>query len=206
MELLKDLELIEVIYDDDSKAKLTFFDETNMNVREITLNKRSYNAETSKFEADDEKAKKVEEICQTELGTSFDGLDDVIGLKHDVYNYDRFCSLYEVDMVEKFKLDDKGVIFETKIQEITDDGVAIKIRYQYDGKLYESKMTYAKYLEDKGQWLPDLNKKQKQLNKFETHYGVPFADAEKLIDQKIMVEVKVAFKKFAYGEIKKVAK
>ena len=45
-------------------------------------------------------------------------------------------------------------------------------------------------------------KKEKELAKFEEKFGVPIDEKDSLIGQKLIVEVKSAFGKFFYGDIK----
>lgn len=71
------------------------------------------------------------------------------------------------------------------------------------GETYESKMTYAKYYEATKEWFVDPQKKDAQFNKFKDKFGVSVEKADRIVGKDIMCEVKVAFKKFAYAEIKK---
>lgn len=202
MDLRKDLELIEVNYSDDKeKVTFTFLDIENGQVLEVNFNKQVW--QDGEYVPNEEKAAQVEEWCQEYFGTSFNDLTSVLGAKKDIYVYEKFNSLWETTYTEKFKLEDKGRIFESTIDEIEDDGVAIRIRYQKEGSTYESKMTYAKYIEHLKQWMIDPQRKEKQHQKFKEKYGVTVEESEKIIGKKIMVEVKVAFSKFAYGDIKK---
>lgn len=200
--VLEQLELVDVVVND-GKAVLTFLDEEAGEIREVSFNKKSYDKDKGEFVPDDDKAEQVEEWSQTYFGTTFDKLGTAIGQKHDVYAYDKFNSLWEVEITNKFDKDtDEGIIFETEIESIEDDGKAVHIYFQYEGKRYESKMGYADYLEAKKEWFTNPQKKNKQYKKFEEKYGVPVEDADKIVGNKIMCEVKVAFKKHAYVEIK----
>lgn len=64
-------------------------------------------------------------------------------------------------------------------------------------------MTYADYMEDLKQWFTNPQKKVKQFKKFENKFGVSVENSDEIIGKEIMVEVKVAFGKFPYGDIKK---
>lgn len=204
MDLRKDVELIEVAYEDDGqKVVLTHLDVENGEVLEVNFNKKSWNGE--KFVDDPEKAAKVDEWCKEYFDLPFDKLTKAIGRKMDVYVYDKFNSYWESQVISKFEVSDLGKIIQTKISEIVDDGIAIKIRFETDGKTYESRMNYSKYVENLKKWFTDPQKKEIQYQKFEEKFGVPVSDAAKIIGKDIMVEVKVAFKKFAYAEIKKPA-
>lgn len=201
MELLKDLELVDVVYED-KKATLIFLDEERGEIREVTWNKQVYDQETSKFVDDAEKAEKVEQWAEEFFGLTFDTLAQAIGERKDVYAYDRFNSLYEVKMVAKFEKDMVGQIFETDVTNVNDDGKAIRIEFEYDGETYENKMTYAEYLEAKKQWFVNPVKQKKQYEKFEEKFGIPVENKAALIGQSVMVEVKLAFGKFVYADIK----
>lgn len=205
MELLKDLELVEVAVED-GKAELTFLDEENMEIRKVNINKKKYDRDKNKWFEDSEQAEKAEKIAEDEFGKSFDDLEDAVGQHKDIYAYDKFNSLFEVQMIEKFDKDQEGLIFQTTISEITEDNVGIHIRFEYEGNKYESKMTYSDYLEAKKQFIVDPIKKQKQYEKFETKFKLPISEKEQLIGEQITVEVKVAFGKFSYAEIKPIPK
>lgn len=202
MDLRKDVELIEVAYEDDGqKVVLTHLDVENGEVLEVNFNRRSW--DDGKFVDDPEKAALVDQWCKEYFDLPFDKLTKAIGRKMDVYVYDKFNSYWESQVISKFEVSDLGKIIQTKISEIIDDGIAIKIRFENDGKTYESRMNYSKYVENLKKWFTDPQKKEVQYQKFEEKFGVPVADATKIIGKDIMVEVKVAFKKFAYAEIKK---
>ena len=76
------------------------------------------------------------------------------------------------------------------------------MKYSYEGKTYESKFQYAKYVETLKKWLTDPNAKDKAFEKFEKKFNVPFSQKDELIGVSIMVEVKKAGGKWLYGEIK----
>lgn len=204
MEILKDLELVAVDYENNStKAVLTFLDVNRSEVRRVNFNLQTYDNATSRYIDDPEKEKKVGEWCQTYFGCSFYDLGSRIGVKKDVYAYDNFNSLWECSVIEKFTEEDVGEFFSTTISEIEDDGNAIRIRFPYGDKTYESKMTYATYIEAMKQWFVDPIKKQEVYKKFQTKFQCPIENKDKLIGHQINVEVKKAFNKFAYADIKK---
>ena len=201
MELKKDLELVEVVYENDNKkATLTFLDTEAGEIREVNFNKQIY--KDGKYVDSDEKAAKVDEWCKEYFGCKFKGLGKCIGVKKDIYCYPTFSSLFEVDLVEKFTEGMKGKMYQTQVKEVLADDLFIKVRYEIEGKLYESKQSMCKYVEKMGQYYPDPVKKEKELKKFEEKFGVPIEDKEKLKGQKLIVEVKSAFGKFFYGDIK----
>lgn len=202
--ILKDLELVEVEYNDSKmKATLSFVDRENGELREVNFNKQVFDGDKKKWKDDSEKAEKVENWSKEYFDTTFDTLDSAIGTKHDVYAYDKFCSMFHVDQVEKFTDEQVGTMLSSQITDIFDDGIALKIRYDIDGAVHETKYTYAKFLEQTKEWLPNPITKTKKLEKFEGIFHVPFEKAESLIGTDIMIEVKSAFGKFPYGEIKK---
>lgn len=207
MELKKDLELVMVDYDENGKkVTLNFLDAENEEIRDVSFNKQSYNQEKQKFEDDPEKEEKVVNKINELFGCGFDDLEAKIGVTKDVYCYEKFNSLYEVDMVDKFPMEMKGDIINTEIKEIIVDNIGIRIRYDWDGKTYESKMMYADYIESMKKFLTNPNKKKKQIAKFKEKFGVDVEDKDQLIGHHIMVEVKVAGGKFPYGDIKKLPK
>ncbi|MBS4750990.1 hypothetical protein KG091_07850 [Carnobacteriaceae bacterium zg-ZUI78] len=199
--IAKELELVEVSYEG-QKAVLTFLDREEGLIRKINFNKQSYDEKNKKFIDDVEKAEKVEAWCQEYFGTTFDTLTDAMGQNKDVYVYDGFNSLFEVAQIDKFSSEMEGDIFNTEIDSIEDTGTKISVQYYYEGKLYESKFQYAKYVETLKEWFTDPNDKKKAFEKFEKKFGVSFDEKESLIGKTIMVEVKKAGGKWLYGEIK----
>jgi len=201
MELLEQLELVEVIFED-KKAVMTFLDEGRGQVREVNFNKQVYDNDNNKFVDNKEKAEKVEDWCSEYFGLMFEKLPEAIGEKRDIYAYDRFNSLFEVKMVSKFDKDYVGQIMEIEITNVEDDNIAIHIEFEFEGDTYENKMTYADYLETKKQWFVNPQKQKKQFAKFEDKFGIPVEEKEKLIGQKAMIEIKLAFGKFVYVDVK----
>ena len=205
MEIRKDLILVSVEYENnDNKAVMTFLDKERKQVRVVNFNKQSYS--NGKFVDDPEKAEKVEEWCQEYFGVDFTGLKDCVGVAKDVYCYDTFNSLWESQTISKFTADMNKQIYQTEISEITVDDYAIRIRYPIDGKLYESKMSYSIYLEDTKEWFQDPIKKEKKYADFEEKFHVPVERANDLVGTHIIIEVKAAFGKFYYGDIKALPK
>ena len=201
MELRKQLELVDVEYDG-KKAVMTFLDKERSEVRIVNFNKQIYDDKTSKYIDDEEKENKVEEWCQTYFSTTFDELASAIGSFHDVYVYDKFNSLWESQQIEKFTKEQLGKIYQTEIKEIVQDNFSIRIRYDIDGNIYESKMTYGEYIESMKQWFVDPQKKTQVLEKFKQKFNVPVEQKDELIGTPLIVEVKCAFKKYYYGDIK----
>ena len=201
MEFLKQLELVDVTFED-KKAVLTFLDEDRGEIREVNFNKQSYDSDANKFVDDEEKAAKVEEWCEEHFNLPFDRLAEAIGERKDIYAYDKFNSLFEVKQIAKFDKDMVGQILQVDITNVEDDGIKISIQFEYEGETYESKMTYADYLEAKKQWFVNPLKKKKQFEKFEDKFGIPVDEKEKLIGETAMIEIKLAFGKFVYVEIK----
>lgn len=202
MEIRENLELVEVEYENNGqKAVMTFLDKVNSEVRVVNFNKQSY--KDGKFVDDPEKAEKVEEWCTEFFGTSFDNLAECLGSVQTLYVYEKFNSLWEVDQVEKFTKDMNGQIYQTEVKEVILDDYFIKIRYEIDGKIYESKQTFGKYLESNGSWFLDPQKRDREFAKFEEKYLVPVEERDSLVGHTIMVEVKCAFGTHYYGDIKK---
>lgn len=202
MEIRKELELVNVEYESgNKKAVMTFLDRERHQVRVVNFNQQSY--DNGKYVDDPEKAQKVEQWCHDYFQTSFDRLTDCVGQKKDIYCYERFNSLWEVDQIEKFTVDMVGQIYQTEVKEITVDDYFIKIRYEIEGKTYESKMTFGVYNKDLKEWFQDPQKKAMQYKKFEDKYHVPVECKDELIGHPLMVEVKAAFGTNYYGDIKK---
>jgi hypothetical protein len=201
MEIRENLEMIEVNYDDGrKKATMVFLDAERGEIREVNFNLQSF--KDGKYVDDPEKAEKVEKWCAEYFNTTFANLPSCVGQKKTVYCYDRFNSLFEVDQVTKFADSMKGKLYQTTIEEIKLDDYAIRIRYKIEGNLYESKMSFGKYLENLQQWFVDPIKKEKAMTKFKEKYGVDISEADKLTGAKLIVEVKSAFGTHLYGDCK----
>lgn len=202
MEIRENLNLIEVRFEQDSKkAILTFLDTERGEIREVNFNRQSY--KDGKYVDDPEKAAKVDEWCKQYFNTTFSNLPSAVGCTKTVYCYDTFSSLFEVDTIEKFTEAQKGKLYQTTIKEIKLDDYCIRIRYEIEGKTYESKMTFGKYVEQMQKWFIDPIKKEKTLQKFAEKYGKPIEEADKLVGAKLIVEVKSAFGSHFYGDVKK---
>lgn len=200
--LRKDLELVEVAYDNNgSKAILRFLDEENAELLEVNFNKQNY--VNGEFVDDEKKAEQVEEWSKEYFDCSFDELKSKVGVKKDVYKYDQFNALWEVDIINKFEKSDKGKIFETTIKEVVDTGQRISVKFEYEGKTYEKKFQYSEYVEALEKWFVNPQKKEKQYKQFEELFGVSIDEADEIIGKPIMVEVKIAFNKWAFADIKK---
>lgn len=205
MELRKNLELVNVEYESEGKkAVLTFLDTERKEICTVNFNRQVYN--NGKYEDDPEKAAKVDAWCEEFFQASFDSLASCVGVKKDIYCYERFNSLFEVEQIEKFDESMFGEIFQTAVKEILVDDSAIRIRYLIEGKTYESKMSYAIFMPATREWFQDPLKKNKQYKKFFEKFGVPVDRKDELIGHALMVECKKAMGKYYYGDIKKFPK
>lgn len=203
MELKEQLELVDVQFEDNNKkAVLVFLDENMGEIREVNFNQQSYDQDSKKFIDDEEKAAKVAEWCLTYFDLTFERLGEAIGERRDIFCYDNFNSLFEVQMIEKFNEDMEGQIFEVEIVKALDDGKKISLQFEYEGNLYESKMQYADYLEARKEWFINPQKQKKQYEKFETKFNMPVEEIENMVGKTVMVEVKKAMGKYIYSEIK----
>lgn len=201
MDLRKDCELVEVRYENNGKkAVLTFLDQEKGEILEINFNKQVF--ENGNFKDDEEKAAKVDKWCEDYFAKDFDSLSQCVGEKRDVYVYDSFNALWETKETKKFDKDDVGKIFETSIKRVVDDGKGIHIYYDWKDDEYETKMMYADYVESMKSWFTNPQKQKKQFEKFEDKFGVTVENGDEIIGKNIMVEIKLAFKKFTYGDIK----
>jgi hypothetical protein len=201
-EILEQLELVDAVFEDNKKVTLVFLHEERGEIREVNFNKQVYDKDTKKFVDDAEKAQKCEEWAEEYFGLPFDRLAEAIGERKDVYCYDNFNSLFEVQMVTKFEEDMLGQVFETEVTNAFDDGKKIAIQFEYEGNLYESKMQYADYVEARKEWFINPIKQKKQYDKFEDKFQMPVTDIENMIGKTVLVEVKKAMGKWIYSEIK----
>ena len=205
MELLKDLELVAVEYENQGqKAVLTYLDREHGEIRTVNFNKQAY--KNGSYVDDDEKAQKVEEWCKEIFNLKFKDLTKALHTTHDVYAYDNFNSLFEVKQIAKFSEDMVGQIIQSEITDVIIDDTAIHIQFEHEGETYESKMSYAKYMEFDKKFYIDPIKKEKQCQKFKEKFGVPVEEADKIIGHSCIVEVKKAMGKYVYAEMKQFPK
>lgn len=203
--LLENLEMVDVRMEEEGqKAVLVFIDEERGEIREVNFNKQSY--DNGKFINDPKKSDWVDEKVLEIFDLEYDKLSQAIGTRHNIYAYPRFNSMYEVSIVEKFDKGMVGQIFETEVTEVEVDDIGIKIKFKHEDTTYESKMNYADYMEDLGKWFVNPQKKLKQEAKFEEKFHIKVSDSEELVGVKVMIEVKLAFGKFVYNEIKPLPK
>ena len=202
MELRKNLQLVSVEYESNrQKAVMTFLDKERRQIRVVNFNRQVY--ADGKYIDDAEKAAKVDQWCADFFQCGFDDLPNCVGQTKDVYCYEKFNSLWEVEQIEKFTVDMVGQIYQTEVKEITVDDYFIKIRYEIEGKTYESKMSFGVYMKESKEWYQDPVKKESQYQRFLEKYHVPVEEKDKLIGHPLMVEVKSAFGNNYYGDIKK---
>jgi len=202
MELRKNLQLVSVEYESNrQKAVMTFLDKERRQIRVVNFNRQVY--ADGKYVDDSEKAAKVDQWCADYFQCGFDDLPNCVGQTKDVYCYEKFNSLWEVEQIEKFTVDMVGQIYQTEVKEITVDDYFIKIRYEIEGKTYESKMSFGVYMKESKEWYQDPVKKESQYQRFLEKYHVPVEEKDKLIGHPLMVEVKSAFGNNYYGDIKK---
>jgi hypothetical protein len=203
MILKPNLEMVAAQYEDNNKKLIcTFLDEEFGEIRDVNFNLQSFDKDSKKFVDNPEKAAQVEEWCKEHFGLSFLEMGQAVGMRKDIYCYDNFNSVFEVKMVEKFEEDMLGQLLTVDVVEAFDDGRKIAIRFEYDGKLYESKMQYADYLEARQEWFPNPQKRKKQFEKFEEKFQMPVEEIENMVGREVVVEVKKAMGKYIYCEVK----
>lgn len=195
------LELVAVEQDSD-RTVFTFLDRERGEVRDVKWNTKKY--EDEKWVQSDEQEEKIERWSQEIFGLSYNQLPSVAndGLKKDVYVYDKFNSLFETRVVSKFDKDMVGQIMSVAVKSVTTDDVGIHIGFEYEGEDYESKMSWSNYVESEKKFFIDPHKKQKKIDEFESKFHIPFEDREQLVGTDVMVEIKLAFKKWTYVDIK----
>ena len=207
MELLKNLELVQVVYENEGKkAIMTFLHEEAGEIREVNFNKQSWSGTQSKFVDDPEKAEKVEKWCQEYFNCDFDDLHNCVGVRKDIYDYNTYCSLWETSSVDKFTDEELGLIDEAVIKEIKLDDVGIKIHIEYEGKTYENKMVYAKWVDGMKKFFINPQEKVKKLEQFKNKFGVDVENKDELIGRTVMFEVKKAGGRFIWVDIKPLVK
>ncbi len=202
MELIKNCRMVKAEIVNEKRLEMKFYDETNDVLRTVKFNLQRYDRDAGKFVDDPEKAAQCEEWSQKYFGCSFNEVPEQTGVVKDIYVYENFCSLWEVEESSRAKKFDKAVkgIIKTKIENIYKDIIGIHVEYRYNGELYESKYTCAEYVKDLKKWIPDPEAEARKLKRFKEIFGKDFSEKDSLISADIQVQVKKAFNSY-YGEI-----
>lgn len=201
MNIVKDCELVKASVTD-GKAEMKWYDAEGDQLLTVKFNKQSWDRDTGKFVDDDAKAAQCEEWAQKYLGCTFDDIPDAVGVVHDVYVYDRFCSLWEVEEKARPKKFTEPVkkIIQTTVEAVEIDNVGIHVMYRYKDELYESKYSTSEWVEKLRKFVPDPDKRARAEKRFKETFGVEAADAESIVGTPVQVQVKKAFTSY-YGEI-----
>lgn len=201
--IVENAEVIDVQIIENKRAEIKLYDAGEDCLRTVKFNRQSWSKDANAFVDDPEKFQQCEEWAQTYFGCAFDDLPSAaIGQKKTVYVYDRFCSLWEVEMTErpeKFTGPVKGII-KTSVAGIETDQVGIHIRYAVDGQMHETVFKTAVWVDSLKRFIRDPEKEARARKKFEDTFGRPVEEAESLIGTEIQVQVKKAFNSY-YGEI-----
>ena len=190
------LELVLVEYSETvgDKAVLTFHDEDEGVIHEVTFQRKGYNEDTKKWHDDPEKKEKVDKQIDEVFGTTFEQLNSKVGQKYDVFIYSNFCHVLEFSIPNKFQADEVGQIYTSTIVSVEDNERMNKIEviYDVDGTEYMSNMSYSKRVPLGGEmkYLKDPAKKERQLANFKKKFHVDFKDRAEVIGKTLMVEVK----------------
>ena len=199
MQILENLELIDVIYENNNKlAILSFLDEEDGTIKEIKLNKQKHDYISDSYVDSVSKTSKINKICWRHFNTSFKKLEDCIGVTKNIYDYDGFNSLCELTMVEKFSSDMEGKIDEAEIEFVTEDKVGIKIYILYKEKTYVSKMVWSIYDVEQKKCFIDEDLVEEQIERFEQKFKVKLSQAYKLKGKKVEFEVKTHLGQHVY--------
>lgn len=187
VKFLGELELVEVKVEDHS-ADMTFLYEELGEIREVRWYIDRY--EEKKWVKSDEQREKFENNCESILKIAPDKIEDAVGNKYSVWEGEKYCYLWEPQEIEKFEADMVGQILNAEIVEINEYEAVIQIKLNYEDKIYQSKMNFGKWIQAMKKSLPDPQKKQRQLEKFEEKFHVPFDEKDSLIGTSVMIEVK----------------
>ena len=197
----EDLELVGVEYENDNKkAILTFLNQDEGTILDVTFNQQKF--DNGSFVDDAEKKQMVQDWSKKYFDVDFKDLPAAIGQRKTVYEYSKFNSLWESKSLEKYPLDMVGMILEVVVSDCFMDNVGIRIQWEDGGATYEAKLGFSKYVEEQKQWFINPQRKAKQEEKFKALFGIPVERCKELIGTSIMIELKLAFKKFVYAEPK----
>ena len=205
------LELVLVEFSESvgDKATLTFHDEDEGVIHEVTFQRKGYDEVNKKWLDDPEKKEKVEGQVKEVFGVTFEELNTKVGSKYDVYIYDGFCHVLEFNIPNKFQSDEVGQIYSVTIVSVEDNERMNKIEviYDLDGTEYMSNMGYSKRIPLAGEmkFLKDPAKKERQLVNFKKKFHVDFDNRKEVVGKTLMVEVK-DLNGNVYGDMKALPK
>ena len=203
VKIVEAAEVIDCQIIDGKRAEIKLYDPQEDCLRTVKFNRQAWDRDANAFVDSEEKFQQCEEWAQTYFGCSFDDLPQAaIGQKKTVYVYDRFCSLWEVEMAErpaKFTGPVKGII-KTAVAGIETDQVGVHIRYMVGDQMHETTFKTAVWVESLKRFIRDPEKEARAKKKFEDTFGRPVEEAESLVGTEIQVQVKKAFNSY-YGEI-----
>lgn len=202
MEIVKNCELVKASIVNDTRCEMKWYDSEGDRLLTVKFNKQSWDKQSSTFVDDPEKAAQCEAWAQEYIGCSFDEIPETLGIVHDVYVYDRFNSLWEVEEVKRPKKFTEAIkkIIRTRIENVYIDNVGIHVEYLYEGDLYESKYGTSEWIDKLRKFVPDPDKEAKARKRFADTFGVEPEEAGTLIGTEIQVQVKKAFSSY-YGDI-----
>lgn len=158
--------------------------------REIIWRTKRYNPNTKEWEDDKTIDENIEKWSKEYFNVPRKKLNSVIGTTKDVYVYDSFDSLWEVET--KFTEDDVNQIKKGEITEITTDNKGIYIYFKTkDGNKRRANMRFEQKVGDK--FLISPRKKRNALENFKKSFGVDLEDKDTLVGKTIMVQIAKAF-------------
>jgi len=202
VKICKDCEMISATITNDTRCEMKFYDAEENKLLTVRFNKQSWDSNRQCFVDDPKKAEKCEEWAQKYFGCGFDDIPHLEGVRKDIYCYDTFNSLWEVEQQEKPKRFDspiKGII-KTKVEDVIIDAVGIHVRYKYQGEVYESKFKTSQWVDKMHKFIPDEDLSRRARKHFKETFGVDPEEKDTLIGMEIQVQVKKAFNTF-FGEI-----
>lgn len=169
MNLIENAELVDYEMNDE---KILFVLIKDSFVYEITFNFKRYDKLTKGWVNSAEQEENVKNWCEKYLGTDMYHLEDCIGNKYNIYQYDKFNSFWESQTNKYDKLDpmDKGKNITCFIENVLIDDYAITFELRYNDKLYKSTMKYSVYMASRKKLFIDESKRDRQFKKFNNAY------------------------------------
>ena len=191
--LKKDLLLVEVELTDGISVVFRFLNEDEGLLYEVTWNFRKFDPDNKKWVTSPEQEEKVAQWADEYFGVVVADLANLgdANIYKDVYHYDTFNSLWEIQRTEKMPKDRVGEIFTVTITDVEETSKGFLPKFEEEGKTYGiSGFDTSTFLKGQNKFFKDPVKEEKAKEKFLDRFGISLEDKDLLVGEEVMVEIK----------------
>lgn len=191
--LKKDLLLVEVELTEGMSVVFRFLNEDEGLLYEVTWNFRKYDPDNKKWIVSADQEEKVAEWAKEHFGVEVAELANLgdSNIYKDVYHYDTFNSLWEIQRTEKMPKDRVGEIFTVTITAVEETSKGFLPKFEEEGKSYGiSGFDTSTFLKGQNKFFKDPVKEEKAKEKFLDRFGISLEDKDLLVGEEVMVEIK----------------